>query len=192
MGEKCCGNPFCEFLDQETKSWLCDHITVTYETPKQIQQNRWNRQLEVVTEGVLVKYMVLQNGGLQFVEILGPGSILGEHNLFKVRDYPEYETIALTKVGRCHLPIQIAEQIYNENKEFAKVLVNSLISQRNQNHTFRLNLQSKNNTEKIEFILSFLSNLGVEEHNITQDILALILGISRVTVSRALHKTRLK
>lgn len=186
MNISCKGNPFCNSLNTQTRNILCKHVTVTYQTPKQIQSNQWKEQLEIIAEGVLLKYTLLEDGSQKCIELVKEGGLLGEHQLFKNVEYPYYHTMALTTVKKCIYPIEIIEKLFEENKLFAQVLLKSLSEHLANIATHSVKMHSKNGTEKIEYVYELLQDLGVDMTLITQEDLALIAGVSRITVARAM------
>lgn len=188
MDQRCIGNPFCSSLSDETRELLCKNVTVSFQLPKQIQTNQWGNQLEIIAEGVLLKYTLLEDGTQKGIEIIRNGGLLGEHKLFSKLDYPDYHTMALTKVKKCHYPIDIIEKLFNENKDFAKVLTFSLSKHLAANHRFWVEMHSRNGIEKVEYVFRMLEELEVDMNNITQEDLALIAGVSRITVAKAMKQ----
>lgn len=186
MKKNCTGNPFCSSLDANTLDLLCRNVTVTYQKPKQIQSNQWNEQLEIIAEGVLLKYTLLEDGSQRSIELVKSGGLLGEHLLFDNIDYPDYHTMALTDVKKCNYPIKVIESLFKENRNFAQVLTQTLTKHLASNHKFWVEIHSRSGVEKVEYVYQLLQSLNVDMSNITQEDLALIAGVSRVTVVRAM------
>lgn len=184
--KKCAGNPFCSSLDPETRELLCTNVTVTYQKPKQIQTNQWNEQLEIIAEGVLLKYTLLEDGSQKSIELVKSGGLLGEHLLFDNIEYPDYHTMALTDVKKCNYPIKVIERLFNENRNFAQILTQNLTKHLASNHKFWVEMHSRSGVEKVEYVYQLLERLDVDMSVITQEDLALIAGVSRVTVVRAM------
>lgn len=187
MKKSCPGNSFCNSLNPKTRESLCKNVTVTYHLPKQIQTTQWNEQLEIVSNGVLLKYTLLEDGSQKSIEIVKEGGLLGEHLLFDNIPYPEYHTMALTEVKKCNYPIKVIEHFFNEDRNFAQVLTQSLTRNLASNHKFWVEMLSRNCVEKVDYVYQLLESLDVDMTNITQEDLALISGVSRVTVVRAMR-----
>jgi CRP-like cAMP-binding protein len=191
MKKSCKGNPFCKNLDEVTRENLCKHVTVSYQMPKQIQSYQADemiRQFEIVSEGVLLKYTLLEDGTQQSIEIVKEGGLLGEHLLFENHDYPDYFTMALSKVRKCNYPIKVIQNLFDENKNFARVLTQSLTKHLSRNHVFWIDLHSLRGEEKVQYVYSYLEKLGCDMKVITQEDIALIAGVSRITVARAMKR----
>lgn len=186
MKTGCAENPFCCSLDPETRKLLCQHVTVTYLTPKQVTNYQSHGNFQIVAEGVLLKYTLLEDGTEKSIEILRPGELLGEHLLFDNLEYPDYSTLALTEVKICNYPITIIRKLFNQNRQFAFALTQSLTKHVTQNQVFWVKFHSLNGAEKVEFLYRFLRDLDVNLNLITQEDLALMAGVSRITVARAM------
>lgn len=191
MKNRCTKNSFCNTLDPETKKLLCQHVTVTYQTPKQITNYLSQGNFQIVAEGVLLKYTLLEDGTQKSIEIIKAGELLGEHLLFDNLQYPDYSTMALTDVKICNYPIKIIKQLFNENRQFAYALTQSLTKHVTKNHVFWVQLHSLSGAEKVEYLYNMLKELNVNLQLITQEDLALIAGVSRITVARAMKNINL-
>ena len=197
--KKCCPNsPFCKLLDPTTKALLCRHSTISYLNPKQIQTHQSEEQLEIIAKGALLKYTLFEDGSQESIDVLSEGDIIGEHLLLSGNSsletphliggphYYEFQTMALTEVTICTYPIDLVRTLFDENREFSKAIIQT-ISQ----HLLRLQINAMkvrtlNGTEKVEFVYRVLQNLGINMSLITQEELALICGVSRNTIVRAL------
>lgn len=143
---------------------------------------------QIIAEGVLLKYTLLEDGTQKSIEMLKSGDLLGEHLLFDNLEYPDYSTMALTEVRICNYPIKIIRKLFNENRQFAFALTQSLTKHVTKNHVFWVKLHSLNGAEKVEFLYNLLRDLNVNLQLITQEDLALIAGVSRITVARAMKQ----
>lgn len=197
--KKCCpGGPFCNLLDPETREYLCKHATISYLMPKQIQTKQSYDQLEVIAKGALLKYTLFEDGSEESLDVLSEGEIINEHlllwghsslkspHLLGNSPNMEFQTMALTKVTICNYPIGVIQTLFDENREFSKALLQS-ISQ----HLLRLQINAMKvrtltGIEKVQFVYKVLKNLDVDMELITQEDLALIIGVSRNTIVRAL------
>jgi CRP-like cAMP-binding protein len=198
MKKSCPNSPFCNLLDPPTRDLLCSHATLSYLSPKQIQTNRSEDQLEIIAKGALLKYTLFEDGSEESIDVLSEGDIIGEHLLLWGNNsiksphlvggphYSEFQIMALTEVVICNYPIDLIQTLFDENREFSKAILQT-ISQ----HLLRLQINAMkvrtlNGTEKVEFTYKVLKNLGIDMSLITQEELALIIGVSRNTIARAL------
>lgn len=186
MKIQCPNNPFCDSLDPNTREFLCEHSTLIYQMPKQIQTaDQGNKHLEIIVEGVLFTFSLLEDGTQEFIHLIRKGDILGTRLLFDKISCPEYNTMTLTEVQKCSIPIKIAEKLFHENREFAQALMQNLLSM-TSNLTRWVSMRSKNGAEKVRNVYELLQELDIDMNMITQEDLALIAGVSRITVARAM------
>lgn len=186
LKRNCECNPFCSLLDADTRKQLCEHVTVTYQEPKQTQYNQWSQQLEIISEGMLVTFTMLEDGSQQTIELITAGDILGTHLLSKHVNYPDYHTLSLTYIKKCNFPIKIIKTLFDENRQFAKTLLENISRRHAKNSIFWMNMHSKTGEEKVKHIYELLQDSNVDMNRVTQEDLALIAGVSRITVARAM------
>lgn len=174
-------------LDPETRELLCEQATITYQKSKQIQlMNQGNENLEIIIEGVLLTFTLLEDGSQEGIQVVKSGDILGTHLLFERLDFPVTHTMSLTEVTRCSFPIKFIKDLFNENSQFAHALMKNLTLDHAHNLSNWVYLRSKNGPEKVEYVYKLLKSLNVDMCLITQEDLALIAGVSRITVARAM------
>ncbi|AFM01870.1 MULTISPECIES: Crp/Fnr family transcriptional regulator [Desulfitobacterium] len=185
--KECINNPFCQSLDLKTRERLCAHATITYQKAKQIQVvNPENANLEIIVKGVLFTFTISEDGSQEGIQLVKKGEILGTHLLFERLQFPVTHTLSLTDVIRCNFPIHFIEKLFNENREFAQALMKNLTLDHTNNLSHWAFLRSKSGPEKVAFIYKSLQKLDVDMNLITQEDLALITGVSRITVARAM------
>ena len=181
-------NPFCHSLDDITREMLCGHITVTFLKPKQVQSFGSNEQLGIVAGGVFLTFTLLENGSQESIELVKEGDILGTHLLSNSVNYPEYYLMPLTEAKLCSIPLQVIKNQFNQNLHFAQVLLQSISQLHARNSIHSVNMNSKKGEDKVEYIYQSFQNLKIDMNIITQEDLALIAGVSRITVARAMKK----
>lgn len=184
--KNCKGNPFCLLLDNQIREQLCEHAVVTYQEPKQIRYYQGNEQLEIIAEGLLVSFAVLENGSQKAIELVQKGDLLGTHLLSKHIDYPYYHTMALTPIKMCSFPVIVIKKLFDRERQFAQILLQSISQRHAKNSIFWLNMYSKNSEDKVKYIYELLQAEKVDLTMITQEDLALLAGVSRISVARAL------
>ncbi|HHW07182.1 MAG TPA: Crp/Fnr family transcriptional regulator [Clostridia bacterium] len=179
-------NPFCRSLDAGTREQLCEHATIVSQEPKQVQLNHGAQQLEIVAKGVLVTFTILEDGSQKSIELVREGDILGTHLLSKNIDYPDYYTMALTTVQKCIFPLKVIRQLFDDNKQFAQVLLQNISKRHAKNSIFWMTMYAKSSEEKVRYIYELLQHEQVDMTRITQEDLALLAGVSRISVARAM------
>lgn len=186
MKKQCKGSPFCDSLDAKTRDFLCEHSTLIYQMPKQIQSaDQKNNDLEIIVEGVLFTFSLLENGTQEFIHLIRKGDVLGTRLLFDKISCTVYNTMTLTEVQKCSIPIKVVEKLFNENRQFSQALMENLLSMTN-NLTRWVSMRSKNGVEKVKNVYELLKELDIDMNTITQEDLALIAGVSRITVARSM------
>ncbi|HHY25657.1 MAG TPA: Crp/Fnr family transcriptional regulator [Desulfitobacterium dehalogenans] len=186
MKKQCEGNPFCDALDPGTRAYLCENSTFIVQMPRQIQStDLGNPRLEIIHKGVLFTFNLLEDGSQEFIHLIKKGDVLGTRHFFDRLAIPEYNLMTLTEVHKCSIPIKVAEKLYHENRDFAQALTENLLDMMN-NLTRWVSMRSKNGTEKVQQVYELLQDLDIDMTMITQDDLALIAGVSRITVARAM------
>lgn len=200
MKRSCPGNPFCDSLDKDTRALLCKHSTVSYQMPKQIQTEQSEEQLEIVAKGVLLKFTLFEDGSQESIDVLSEGEIISEHlllwgnptlnspHLMGSPNYNDFQTMALTHVTKCIYPIGVVRKLFDENKQFSQALLRNLSQHLLRIQINAMKVRTLGGIEKVEFVYHVLENLGVDMIHITQEELAMITGVSRNTIVRALKK----
>ncbi|KTE92057.1 Crp/Fnr family transcriptional regulator [Desulfitobacterium hafniense] len=188
MKKQCAGNPFCDALDPETRAYLCEHSTLIVQMPKQMQStDQGNPHLELIIKGVLFTFNLHEDGTQEFIHLIKKGDVLGTRQLFESLRIPEYNMMTLTEVHKCSIPLKVAETLYKENRVFAQALMENLLDMMN-NLTRWVSMRSRNGTEKVQKVYELLQDLDTDMTMITQEDLALIAGVSRITVARAMKE----
>lgn len=182
----CKDNPFCILLDKHIREELCEHAVVTYLEPKQIRYYQENEQLEIISEGILVTFTLAEDGSQNAIELVRKGDILGTHLLSKHIDYPNYHTMALAKVKICNFPVKVIKRLFDSQRQFAQVLLQNISQRHAKNSIFWMNMYSKTSEEKVKYIYELLQEEQADMNRITQEDLALIAGVSRISVARAM------
>lgn len=186
MKKQCKGSTFCDSLDPETQNFLCEHSTLIYQMPKQIQSSdQRNNDLEIIADGVLFTFSLLEDGTQEFIHLIRKGDVLGTRLLFDKINCTDYNTMTLTKVQKCSIPIKVVEKLFSENRVFAQALMENLLSMTN-NLTRWVSMRSKNGLDKVKEVYELLKELDIDMTTITQEDLALIAGVSRITVARSI------
>lgn len=187
MPKNCCGNTFCDSLDSQTRKILCENVTITYQRAKQYSSEHGQEQIEIIAEGTLLIFTLLEDGNQSSIELIKSGDILGTHLFSHSHDYPEYHTLALTDIKKCNIPLKVVETLFQENSHFARMLLQNLSQRHTRNSLHWVKMQSKSGEEKVKFIYDLLKSIDVDMSLITQEEIAFIAGVSRITVARAMR-----
>ncbi|KTE92411.1 Crp/Fnr family transcriptional regulator [Desulfitobacterium hafniense] len=187
MNQPCKNNPFCSSMAPTIRELLCSHATTTYQISRQIQAiNQGDKQLEIIVDGVLIAFTILEDGTQKGIELIKKGDILGTHLLFDKLEYSPYHTMALNEIKKCIFPVKYIEGLFHENSLFAQALMQNLSRHLAKNNIFWMSMHSKDGEEKVKYIYKLLQDSNVDMNKIIQEDLALIAGVSRTTVARAM------
>lgn len=186
MKNQCAGSFFCNKLTPEARAFLCEHSTSIIQMPRQIQSSyQRNPRLEIIVKGALFSFNYNEDGSQEFIHLIKEGDVLGARQLFDQLNIPEYNMMTLTEVHKCSIPIKFAKQLYHENREFAQALMESMLEMMSS-LTQWVSMRSKNGTEKVQRVYELFQDLHIDMSAITQEDLALVAGVSRITVARAI------
>lgn len=182
-----CTNEFCSHLPADLRERLCS-------TAHKVRYKKRNEQVMFFDfrHALIIEsgYILVSRGHLsereQGTDILEPGSIVGVVQLF----HPNYDAtinlLPLTPVVGCLVSLKTLEDLIEKNPTCA-VLVLQEFSQRFGRVTSKLAIHSYGSAyERLEFSLGRVRELGLE-NDVTQEDLACLAGLSRVTVTRLMN-----
>lgn len=185
--KECAGNPFCLSLRPKLREALCAKATLTYQKAKQTQMiNSAMPILRLSLKGssfLLLSWKMAPKRGFS---CLKAGIFSGHIFLFERLPFPVTHLLALTDVTRCNFPIYFIEDFFHDNRDFAKALMKNLTLDHAANLSNWVHMHSKNGPEKVAYVYKKLQKLDVDMNSITQEDLALIAGVSRITVARSM------
>lgn len=188
MDHPCICNPFCSALDIDTRQELCRHVIVTSQKPKEFTSSHGHEQIEIIAEGIMLMFTLSEDGDQQSVEVVRPGDLVGTHHFARKKDYPECHMLSLTYVKKCIFPVSVIEHLFQENHAFAYTLLQNIADRHVRNSMHWVKMHAMKSDEKVVYIYRLLEGEGVDMTRITQDDLALISGVSRISVARAMKK----
>lgn len=185
--KECANNSFCRSLEPKIREALCAKATLTYLKSKQtLMVNPGKDNFEILVKGIEFAFTVLEDGSQEGIQLLKSGDTLGTHLLFERLPFPVTHILTLTNVTRCNFPIQFIEDFFHNNREFAQALMKNLTLDHAANLSNWVHMHSKSGPEKVAHIYKKLQKLDVDMNSITQEDLALIAGVSRITVARSM------
>lgn len=181
---QCCSNPFCLGLPDDVRKILCANAySVAYKKQNE-QVIFFNfKHVLIMEKG----YAITSRGHLserqQGTDILEPGNLVGVVQAF----HPDYEAsislLPLTHVEGCLVKLPKVEQLAKTHPEFAVAILTEF-SERFGRVVSKLAIHSYGSArERMNFVLERVEELGLS-NLITQDQLARLSGLSRVTVNR--------
>ena len=189
--ECCCHNPFCLGLSDEVREKLCSIAhKVTYKKfNEQLIFFNFERIL-IIEEGAAL----LSRGGhvserQQGTDILEPGNLVGVVQAF----HPDYEAainlLPLTPLTGCLINLHEIENLITIYPELAVAMLTEF-SERFGRIASKLAIHSYGSAqERLDFTLSRVEELGLN-NTVTQEQLARLSGLSRVTVNKLMQVTK--
>ena len=185
-----CNNKFCKTLDETTKKQLCNYSVIVTQKRKQVEPfHIYKDSIEIILEGFCIVQTYSADGKRLFNTIMVPGDIIGSYlNFDAFENSPIYDIVALTDVKKCIIPKKVYDKLFHNNVSFANAIAFNLTEMlvRLTRWTF---LHSLTGSERITYVCNELKKLGLADlNNLTQEDIAFIAGVSRVTVIRAMKK----
>lgn len=192
MVEGAACNSFCNGLEPETRQLLCSNRVVIKQKFKQVVLNNQNdAQVGIMIEGMLLVYNLFEDGTEIPVILEQSGDVIAIPQLFREAGYngnEDYCIFALSDVKICTFPANFIKSLILKDSVFALKLLENLSKQFMRNNSFWLNMHSKSAEEKVIYVLNLLKDSGINVNSLTQEEIALISGVNRVTVTRTMHK----
>ncbi len=181
-----CTNVFCRSLSPDSRKLLLAaskriNFSAQIEKPFYFE----DQQIIILEKGALIGYRSDVNLRLQSVDLLQPGDLLGIANLFSQSEREAFSIKALIDSFGCSLPIQIMEQLIVERPDIAKATICQYSSRYSRVVDSFINKTNALSEERVIYALNLLKKLNVKK--ITHENLALLSGMNRVTVTKALH-----
>ncbi len=197
-GEVCsrCGgalNPFCASLCDEDRERLC-----AASRGKVFEDGTWNGArasrgfLFIIQEGCMIGHAKSADGKGFGISLFPPGSIT---NIVRLKDRPdtalEYESddhagYAAGRCSSCMVGVKEANDLRSRSVSFANALLNQALTQHENSTLFMSNVGLASSVQRVRLFFREARRLGVDMADITHENLIKILGISRVTVTRAM------
>ncbi len=198
-GHLCDNNPFCRFLEADTRAALCKiSVRAQYKQRQVIELDPGpNGKLMLVHKGQAIPLRIRQDGRQKGIECLGEGDIVGLGQLFRRADQCVGISIYVKEhLEVCLFPVSEFQKLCATNANFAGEVIRNL-SRRFFTVVDHLeNLTLGNGEERILYLVDFLGagpdNLGTSLQTvaITHEELALLAGINRVTATRVIDNLK--
>ena len=183
----CCGNAFCDSLSCDDRAILCTHCRIcNYKKGDIIEPGVFRNHIALVLDGVLAT-LKSTNGKLQY--IYTPCDIFSHESLFN-RDMLEYEDFGIVQAFR---PLTVAflnaddvRFAFMSRPAIARALYSNLSALYNEKCFYRLMVEMDDAYHRVLYMTLYLQQHGIEPP--TQEELALMTGLNRVTVGRMLKQ----
>lgn len=135
-----------------------------------------------------------RNGGQFSTCVIGPGDafnlvgMVGDKKYHSSAFNDSHRMVAVTDLVFAIIPIKAARELFGECNEFAKMLFEAAIGRSRVIIESLENAMTLESTDRVTFLLDRLEDTGVDISEVTHDSIAKVLGMNRVTVTRAMAK----
>jgi len=186
-----CHNKFCGSLQCSTKLALCgSRLSVRYKSRQTIQVPVGD-QLMLLKKGAVITLMTRPDGRQKGIEYLGEGDIIGLGYLFTQSNEPDAVMVyTKTPVEVCLFPARLIEQLCQSCIDLSERIVRDLSRRFHSlvKHIEHVSLDTSE--EKVSYLLGCLGHCDTKDYRrqltLTHEELALLAGLNRVTVTRAI------
>ncbi|MEG1906814.1 MAG: Crp/Fnr family transcriptional regulator [Gordonibacter sp.] len=184
-------NPLCARLPESIRSQLCCKAReIKLERNAFVSVADHPNNVAIIRTGALAIEIPSENGSGFSSFIGGPGYLVNVIRISSARgnrvsSYNEHHRMmAIAPSTACRIPIDTINKLMDECPPLMRIALNQL-TERLADVTDRL-VQSEDLTseDKIEWLLTKLKELDIAPHEVTHEIIARILGLNRVTVTR--------
>lgn len=188
-----CLNPFCASLCEEDRAMLC-----ALSRGKIYEDGTWNgpkpfkNSSLILQKGCLVGHVKTCEGKGFGISLFCPGDIINVVRLgkrpatalrYEVDDHAAY---AAGKCSLCVVSVEDFNALRAKSASLANALLNRILSQYENSVLFTTNVGLASSEERVRLFFREAKRLGVDVAGITHENLGKILGINRVTVTRAI------
>lgn len=186
-------NPFCASLSAEDREKLC-----AASCGKVFEDGTWNGAraskgfLFIIQEGCLIGHAKSAGGKGYGISLFPPGSIT---NIVRLKDRPDtaldygsddHAGYAAGRCSSCMVGVREINDLRSKSVSLANALLNQALMQHENSTLFMSNVGLASSEQRVRLFFREARRLGVDIADITHENLSKILGINRVTVTRAI------
>lgn len=182
-----CTNPFCRSLSEHSRKRIFDAKTwVTYSSKNDQPFFLENRQILILEQGAIIGYRSNIDVKMQSIALIRPGDLLGIVSLFAENIRDPFSIAPLTDSAGCMLPLQTMEELIVEEPDICIATMQQYSSRYSRVIDGFINKTMGTSEQRVEYSLQNLHEIGI--HYVTHEHLALLSGLNRVTVTKALGR----
>lgn len=180
-------NPFCSSLDRVTSHKLCKKcIHFTLNAKQELVFNDPSHKYAIIRSGLIISIFLTEEGKQKSMEIFEPGSFLRMNDLYSQESEEYLYLVALTPAELCLFSNTLFNELFKENQGFANVVLEATNFRLKSNIRYLLHMKSGSSEDRVNYILDLLQGAGIDNALLTHENIALLTGLNRVTVTRAL------
>ena len=183
-----CSNRFCKSLSDDSRDRLFDnHVWMNFQKKREQMFFLENKQILIIEYGVVGCFRSNGQNRTQCIDILGPGDLLGCVNLFRGKGREMVEIYPLTDCGGCLISVKDMEKFIIENEDICRSMVAQLSDRYSRLADNLVSRATGDSLMRLEYTLNILREKGVPLEGVSHEVLAMLSGLSRVTVTRTMH-----
>lgn len=181
-----CQNPFCSTLAPEIRKEIAESGRwVKYQYKKLQYLFFGNSNLYIIEHGIALTIRDDSRGKSAGIDILHDGDLIGIVQLYN----PNYEStisiLPLTDISGCLISIDSFQRIIRNHLEITIPIIAQYSNRFAQLISHSVIRQLGSIEERVDYLTTLMKQYNLTQ--ITQEEMALFLGVNRVTISRALR-----
>ena len=187
---QCCNNEFCRSLPEHLREGLCAHKTAVSVKRRRTFLLNHNEVLNIRT-GTIIPSNTRPDGNEKGIKILSEGSMLGVAQIYTGLK-TQFSVRVIEDLQGCIFDNRYLEEQCADSKEFSRAVIRQLA------HHLTVcthNMEDQalgTSTEKILSLLELTRSDTNKDITLTHEEIALLVGMNRVTVSRAIASMKEK
>ena len=182
-----CTNPFCQSLCERSRKRIFEAKTwVTYSSKEDQPFFLENRQILILEQGAIIAYRSNVDVKMQSITLVRPGDLLGIVGMFSNKQRDHFSIAPLADSAGCMLPLRVMEQLVQEEPDICVAVMRQYSDRYSRVVDGFINKTMGTSEQRVEYSLQSLREIGIQY--VTHEHLALLSGLNRVTVTRALGR----
>lgn len=187
---------FCSDLPVEVRRLLCEESRiVSFSQGDVVSYGGFGRSLYIVVDGCLVTQFTSESGVSQGINFVQMGDLVNFFALYDELDSGHDETwrmnhaaLAVVDTSVCAIPIEVVVEVMRGHPDFAEFLLVRALEKLRKTIECASHLHNSTAETRVRFLLDLLEDHGLRADSLTHESIAGVLGLTRVTVTRAFSK----
>ena len=188
-------NSFCANLSEIAREKLCPHCQIVQlKKGQQISRTIRPNSMGVVLSGVLAMEVPVRDGGPFSTCIVSEGELVniigmvGETRRYDSAFNKSHRTVAVVDTWAALFPITVANELFFDCSLFARALFEASVDRARMFIEVLEWSKAGNSVERVAHLMEQFEAVGVDSADVTHETIGKILGMNRVTVTRAMSK----
>ena len=181
----CPGTPFCNSLNEDTRRILCKAARRVEVPRKTIVLADFKSHLEIIQHGLIALFHLGSSLGPAPHLIAGTGDVLGIPALVDDRDWNVQMEHPILTV-KCIIPHDAIRTPLEEDAQFVRALLRyfAISAVRVAHYSYMMHTQGAE--QRLAHLAEILQSFSIGMNELTHERIALLTGLTRGTVTRAL------